>query len=55
MIPIAVVPRTDADGSSWHTAEVTLAPLAPADYVIELSLESTPEPHRTLVPFRIIP
>jgi len=55
MIPIAVVPRTDSDGSSWHTAEVTLAPLAPADYVIELSLESTPEPHRTLVPFRIIP
>ena len=55
MIPIAVAPRTDADGSSWHTAEVALAPLAPADYVIELSLESTPEPHRTLVPFRIIP
>ena len=54
-IPIAVAPRTDADGSSWQTAELALAPLAPADYVVELSLDSAAEPHRTLVPFRIIP
>ena len=54
-IPIAVVPRTDADGSSWQTAELALAPLAPADYVVELSLDSSAESHRTLVPFRIIP
>jgi VWFA-related protein len=54
-IPIAVVPRTDADGSSWQTADLALAPLAQGDYVVELSLDSAAEPHRTLVPFRIIP
>ncbi len=55
MVPIAVAPRTDADGSSWQTAEFALAPLAPADYVVELSFESTVNQTRTLVPFRIIP
>jgi len=54
-IPVAVTPRTDADGSSWQTAEVALAPLAPGDYVVELSLEAAADQKRTLVPFRIIP
>jgi len=55
MVPIAVAPRTDADGSSWQTAELALAPLAPADYVVELTFASTTDQKRTLVPFRIIP
>jgi hypothetical protein len=28
--------RTDERGARWTTAEVTLAPLAPGDYVVEL-------------------
>jgi VWFA-related protein len=54
-VPVAVAPRTDADGSTWQTAELALAPLAPSDYVIELSFDSTADQKRTLVPFRIIP
>jgi hypothetical protein len=43
--------RDDADGSRWASAEVALAPLAPGDYLIEVSADST----RTLVPFRLVP
>jgi hypothetical protein len=54
-VPIAVAPRTDADGSAWQAAELSLAPLAPADYVIEITFETTTDSKRTLVPFRIVP
>jgi VWFA-related protein len=49
-VPVAAATRTDADGARWATAELALAPLAPGDYLIEVSAEST----RTLVPFRIV-
>ena len=49
-VPVAGATRTDADGARWATAELALAPLAPGDYLIEVSAEST----RTLVPFRIV-
>ena len=36
-IPTTAAIREDADGSRWRTAELALAPLAPGDYVIELT------------------
>jgi VWFA-related protein len=50
-VPVASAMRDDADGSRWASAEVALAPLAPGDYLIEVSADST----RTLVPFRLVP
>jgi VWFA-related protein len=50
-LPVSVGQRSDPDGSRWVTAQLALAPLAPADYVIELSQGST----RTLAAFRVIP
>jgi VWFA-related protein len=54
-IPATVMSRTDADGSSWQTAEIVLAPLAPGDYVVELVMDGSAGQTRTLVPFRIVP
>jgi VWFA-related protein len=54
-VPVAVTARDDGDGSSWQSGEITLAPLAPGDYVIEISAESRGESRRTLVPFRVVP
>jgi VWFA-related protein len=50
-IPVTATIRDDADGSRWQTAEVSLAPLAPGDYLIELTSGSD----RMLEAFRIIP
>jgi VWFA-related protein len=54
-VPIAVVAREDADGSKWQTGELALAPLAPSDYVAEVSMGDGAQQKRTLVPFRIVP
>jgi VWFA-related protein len=50
-LPVTVAVRDDPDGSRWHTARVSLAPLAPGDYVLEM----TTGPERQLVGFRIVP
>ena len=50
-LPVTVAVRDDPDGSRWQTARVSLAPLAPGDYVLEMTTGS----ERTLVGFRIIP
>ena len=50
-VPVAAAVRDDTDGSRWHTAQLALTPLAPGDYVIELS-EGT---QRLLAAFRIVP
>jgi VWFA-related protein len=50
-IPVTATIRDDADGSRWQSAEVSLAPLAPGDYLIELTSGSD----RTLEAFRIVP
>ncbi len=49
-VPVTATVRDDADGTRWQMAQLALAPLAPADYVIELSSDGK----RTLVAFRII-
>jgi VWFA-related protein len=35
-VPVTMGVRTDENGARWITAELTLAPLAPGDYVIEI-------------------
>jgi VWFA-related protein len=50
-LPVTVAVRDDPDGSRWQTARVSLAPLAPGDYVLEMTSGS----ERKLVGFRIIP
>jgi hypothetical protein len=50
-VPVAASTRTDADGARWATGELLLAPLAPADYVVEISVTGT----RTMAAFRVVP
>ena len=50
-VPVTATVRDDADGSRWQVAQLPLAPLAPSDYVIEMSAGGT----RTLLGFRVIP
>jgi hypothetical protein len=50
-VPVAAAMRTDADGARWATGELLLAPLAPADYVVEISVGGT----RTMAAFRVVP
>ena len=50
-VPVTTTIRSDADGTRWATGEVTLAPLAVGDYVIELSEGN----NRMLAAFRLIP
>ena len=50
-IPVTATIRDDPDGSRWQSAEVSLAPLAPADYLLEMTAAAV----RTLLAFRVIP
>ncbi len=50
-IPLTATEREDRDGSKWQTTELALAPLAPSDYLIEMS---SGESKRTLVAFRVV-
>jgi VWFA-related protein len=58
-VPVQASVREDADGTRWRSAQLTLAPLAPGDYVIEIgsgaSAGPSPDPARALVAFRVIP
>jgi hypothetical protein len=62
-IPVTASTRADADGSRWHTAQLSLVPLGIGDYVIELTTApdgpARPAPagteQRTLVAFRVVP
>jgi hypothetical protein len=51
-VPVAVTGRQDVDGSQWITAQLALAPLAPGDYLIELT---GVDAERRLIPFRVVP
>jgi len=50
-IPVTAAIRDEADGSHWRAAELALAPLAPGDYLIELSGAG----ERTLSAVRVLP
>jgi hypothetical protein len=50
-IPVTATMRDETDGSRWRAAELALAPLAPGDYLIEL----TSGAERTLTAFRVLP
>ncbi len=50
-VPVAAAVRDEADGSRWATAELMLAPLAPGEYVIELTGGADA---RTLVAFQVV-
>ena len=64
-VPITASVREDEAGNKWQTAQVALAPLAPGDYVIEITpVEQAGQAGqagqartvmRTLAAFRIIP
>ena len=48
-VPVDVSARTDArTGQRWITADLTLAPLAPADYVIEVRVVAKPDTWRAV-------
>ena len=49
-VPVATAVRDEADGSRWQTAQLSLAPLAAGDYVIEVSAGAT----RMLLGFRVV-
>lgn len=53
-VPIVTGERTDAAaGQRWLTADITLAPLGPGDYVVELSTVRGTEQQKTLVAIRV--
>jgi len=50
-LPVTSAVRTDPDGSRWLTGQIGLTPLAPGDYIIELSEGD----NRFLAAFRVVP
>jgi VWFA-related protein len=54
-VPVTVGERTDdASGQRWITADVVLAPLAPADYVIEVGMVDKTGESRVVTGIRIV-
>jgi VWFA-related protein len=53
-VPIAARERADAQGTRWLVGEVTLAPLAEGDYVIELEAMKDEVRERTLFAIRVV-
>jgi hypothetical protein len=56
-VPVVSAMRDDADGSTWQTAQVALASLAPWDHVVELTQSNAVDQSapRTLMAFRVVP
>jgi hypothetical protein len=51
-VPVQVTDRQDESGEfRWLIAEATLAPLAPADYAIELTLDDA----EVVTAFKVVP
>ena len=50
-VPVTATIRDDADGTRWRRVEITLAPLAPGEYIVETTAGTA----RTLVAFRVVP
>ena len=54
-VPLTATPVDEADGSRWLSAQTTLAPLAPGDYLIEITATEAGAQKRTLTAFRVVP
>ena len=53
-VPVVTGERTDAaTGQRWLTADVTLAPLGPSDYVIEMTIVKGTDTLTRLVAIRV--
>ncbi len=53
-VPVATGERTDAaTGQRWLTADLTLAPLGPGDYIVELTSTAAAQQKKTLVAIRV--
>ena len=53
-VPVVAGERTDAaTGQRWLTADITLAPLGPGDYVVELTITSGSQQNKTLTAIRV--
>jgi hypothetical protein len=53
-VPVVIGERTDAPtGQRWLTADITLAPLGPGDYVVELATVKGSETQKSLVAIRV--
>jgi hypothetical protein len=53
-VPVAAGTRIDA-GRAWATAELALAPLAPADYVLRMTLESASRRVEVFAGIKVVP
>jgi VWFA-related protein len=54
IVPVVAGERTDAaTGQRWLTADITLAPLGAADYVVELTTTAGSQTKKTLVAIRV--
>jgi len=54
VVPVVAGERTDAaTGQRWLTADITLAPLGPGDYVVELTTMKGTETQKSLVAIRV--
>lgn len=53
-VPLTTSRVDDGEGVSWQTAQLTLAPLAPGDYVIELTTATGADAHIALAAFRVV-
>jgi VWFA-related protein len=54
-VPVAIGERTDeATGQRWITADVVLAPLAPADYIVEIGMIGKAGETRIVTGIRVI-
>jgi VWFA-related protein len=53
-LPLTIARLDDPDGVAWQSAQLTLAPLGPGDYVIELTVTAGADSRTTLAPFRIV-
>jgi VWFA-related protein len=52
-VPVQIAERTDDEGQRWLTADVTLAPLAPGDYLVEVTYEAGTSGHQVLTALRV--
>jgi hypothetical protein len=53
-VPVAAHTRADA-GMQWASAELALAPLAPGEYVIKLTMAGVGEPREMFTAIRVTP